>query len=134
MNLWKALECEESVTEDTYTFVTPDSFEDFEGGVSLEISSQCNADFVDSLGDTCAVYGEFGWCYSQSAEFFVYFGVPDADGVYETGLNCPQCGCGADGAENLNNILADSDTRKPFEGPILKQWVPWLHFFYLSET
>ena len=109
------------MTEDTYTFVTPDSFEDFEGGVSLEISSQCNADFVDSLGDTCAKYGEFGWCSSEGAEFFVYFGVTDADGVYETGLNCPQCGCGADGAENLYDRLADSDNRKPFEGSILKQ-------------
>ena len=124
MNLWKALECEES--EDTYTFVIPDSFVDFVdflGGVSLEISSQCNADFVDSNGDTCASYSAF--CNAGgSAEFLLYYGVKDADGVLETGLNCPECGCGADGAENLYDWLADSDNRKPFEGPILKQWFP----------
>ena len=127
LNLWKALECE------AYTFVTPDSFNYVETGVSLTVSNQCNEDFADTDGDGCAMYSEYGWC-DQNAEFHVYYGVTNANGVFETGLNCPQCGCTANGAESLYDRLADSDNRKPFNGPISKQWVQCLYFLYLSET
>ena len=28
------------------------------------------------------------------------------NGAFETGLNCPQCGCGTNGVENLNDVPA----------------------------
>ena len=125
--LEKALECE------AYTFVTPDSFNYIETGISLTVSNQCNTDFDDIDGDGCSMYGEYDWC-NENAEFHVYFGVTNADGVMHTGLNCPECGCTANGAESLYDRVADLDNRKPFEGPISKQWVPCLYFLYLSET
>ena len=114
MNLLKALEC------GTYTFVTPDTFIYYESGLSLKVSSECNADFADKDGDSCERYAEAGWC-NQYLEWLVWFGATNENGVFETGLNCPQSGCGANGAENLNDILADSENRKPFDGNLSKE-------------
>ena len=127
LNPWKALECSQ-----TYTFVTPDNWSSVESGVSYEVSSKCNDDFADKDGDDCARYASTGWC-NFSAQFQVKYGVINADGVFETGLNCRACGCGADGAETLYDRM-ESDNRKPSEGPISKQWVPNLSFLYLTET
>merc|ERR1712150_363010 len=43
----EALEC------GTYTFVTPDTFHPAHSGLSLKVSSECNADFADKDGDSC---------------------------------------------------------------------------------
>ena len=79
----KALEC------GTYTFVTPDTFNYIESGLSLKVSSECNADFADKDGDSCEMYGEYGWC-NKHLEWLVWFGATNENGVFETGLNCPQ--------------------------------------------
>ena len=89
------LECE----AETYTFVTPNS--------SLTVSNQCNEDFLDRGRDGCKILALDGYC-GKHAEILVELGVTNADGVFETALNCPQCGCGADGAVKLYDRLADS--------------------------
>ena len=104
LNLWKALECD-STHSGTYKFVTPGTFVYFESGVSLEVSSECNADFVDKVGENCDDYAH--GCHNTHVESLVYGGATNANGILETGLNCPKCGCWADGAENLNDLLAD---------------------------
>ena len=85
----------------------------------MKVSSECNEDFVDNDWVSCEGYSSLG-CENQ-VEALVFYGVTNANGVLETSLNCPQCGCGADGAENLNDLLADSDNRKPFDGPPSKE-------------
>ena len=67
LNLWKALEC------GTYTFVTPDTFNYIESGLSLKVSSECNADFAVKDEDSCEMYGECGWC-NKHLEWLVWFG------------------------------------------------------------
>jgi len=105
--------------DQTYTFVTPDWWWAVETGVSYEVSSKCNDDFADIDGDDCTRYAESGWC-NYSAQFQVKYGINNADGFFETGLNCRACGCGADGAETLHE-RNESDNRKPSEDAVSKQ-------------
>jgi len=55
-----------------------------------------------------------------SAQGHFYYGVTNADGVFETALNCRACGCGPDGAENFYDRI-DSEDRKPSKGAVSKQ-------------
>ena len=98
-----------------YTFVLPDDFHvyynnEVSGGQALEFSKLCNADFVDSDGWNCAEFAENGFC-EDSADNMVYYATENADGIWETGLQCPQCGCGDDGAVNLNDLYAADGDR-----------------------
>ena len=109
LNHSKALDCPD------YTFVTPDNYSWVQSGLSRQYSSRCNADFADIDGDDCNDYAEEGWCNWYS-EDFVYYSIKNSDGIWETGLQCPQCGCGAGGAANLYDVYADSGNRKPTDG------------------
>jgi len=86
----------------------------------LEVSSKCNDGFADRDGDGCVRYAAAGWCDYLSAQGHVNYGVINANGVFETALNCRACGCGADGAENLYDRI-ESENRKPSEGAVSKQ-------------
>ena len=48
---------------------------------------------------------EIPWIFLLT--FFVGFAVANEHDILETGLQCSQCGCGADGAANLNDVYAE---------------------------
>ena len=64
-------------------------------GETLKISKVCNPDFVDGFGDACWKYDSEGWCYNEDQKYFVTWGTyyDSTEQIYQTGLNCPQCGC-----------------------------------------
>ena len=78
----------------------------FAMGESIELSNLCNPNWVDGVeSDDCEYYKKLGMC-EDSAEYFVKYGVFNDNGIIETALNCPQCGCDTGGAANLNDIYA----------------------------
>ena len=115
----KVLDCEAKAS--SYTFVVPDdnwymvdwNAPDFIGssfqvGDSLEFSDSCNPDFEDSDGEGCEIYGNLTYSYcAYTASFFFEYAVVNQHGIWETGLQCPECGCGSDGAANLNDVYAE---------------------------
>ena len=108
----RALECNKSY----YEFTLPDDFEmyynyDVTGGQTHKFSELCNADFVSSDGHNCAAHAAAGFC-EDTAFGMVYYATENADGIWETALQCPQCGCGAGGAVNLNDLYAEDDNKK----------------------
>ena len=46
----------------------------------------------------------------SSVRHFVFFGNVNTNGILETTLQCPQCGCGAKGAANLNDHYIEEQT------------------------
>ena len=84
---------------------------DISGGQTHKFSELCNADFVSSDGYNCEEHAEKGYCEDDAFEM-VYYASENTDGIWETGLQCPQCGCGADGAVNLNDLYVDDDNKK----------------------
>ena len=114
--LTKVLNCPANV--DSYTFVIPDDqwysiadldndYEMLNEGESIQISNLCNPDFVDFSGWNCELYDIRNYC-SVGAKQFLSYAVKNEHGIWETGLQCPQCGCDIDGAANLNDIVADT--------------------------
>ena len=99
---------------DSYTFVRPDDnrgwriwskeslFEDFEIGHSIQVSESCNPNFL-LYGRPCNYITNF--CNTPVNSLLTY-GNWNINGLYETALQCPQCGCGAEGAANLNDLYA----------------------------
>ena len=81
------------------------------GGQTHKFSTLCNADFVASDGYNCDEHFEYGYC-EDAAFTMVYYASENTDGIWETGLQCPQCGCGAGGAVNLNDLYAEGDNKK----------------------
>ena len=47
---------------------------------------------------------------NKSAKASVYYGNFNTNGILETPLQCPQCGCGATGAANLNELNIEEET------------------------
>ena len=108
----EVLDCEEDKTN-SYTFVIPADdwymYSDYdygEMGEELEFSTNCNPDFKDTDGDNCDYYINEGYC-DGSAQFYIRYSNVNEHGILENGLNCPQCGCGADGPVNLNDVYAE---------------------------
>ena len=67
-------------------------------GETVKISEVCNPDFKDGFGDGCSMYPDMGWCldgiWTYTQEDFLYYGRYDpTEQTFQTGLNCPQCGC-----------------------------------------
>ena len=111
--LAEVLDCKEKTN--SYSFVFTDELLDYEylgliidyeAGESMEFSALCNPDFTDSDGDDCEFLSNGGYC-DNSAYFFIKYSTVNEHGIHETGLQCPQCGCGADGAVNLNDVYAE---------------------------
>ena len=110
MNKWSDLLAEDCKAT-SYTFVIPgDDWWAVGGyiykGQSFEFSAICNPDFKDIDGWDCKDYSEYGYC-DTSAHFLFYYSIYDEHDILETALQCPQCGCGSDGAANLNDVYAD---------------------------
>ena len=81
------------------------------GGETLSFSSTCNPDFEDKDGTGCYEYARKNYCnaYKTHRIWFVNFASQNEDGIWETGLQCPECGCGANGATDLNSLSAEYD-------------------------
>ena len=67
-------------------------------GETVKVSDVCNPDFKDGFGDGCSMYPDMGWCldgiWTYTQEDFLYYGRYDpTEQTFQTGLNCPQCGC-----------------------------------------
>ena len=82
----------------------------------IKLSEICNPNFRSSVGYTCSQLSE-SFCAERKNNMI---GVTQLLGqanqrawhtsgepVWETYLNCPICGCGSNGADNLNNIIQD---------------------------
>ena len=61
-------------------------------GDTVIISTECDPDFTDGYGDDCSLYLQEGCC-SETQQYFLKWSILTSDGSYQTGLNCPQCGC-----------------------------------------
>ena len=72
----------------------------------MQFSGSCNPDFVDVDGDDCNEYHMLNSCSTWSIKSQVRFAKPNEEGYYETGLNCPQCGCESNVGVNLNDLYA----------------------------
>ena len=76
------------------SFVVDSTGTEIAVGDTIKISNVCNPNFIDGWGDGCATYASEGWCTNEDQEYFVKWSTYDAtEQTYQTGLNCPQCGC-----------------------------------------
>ena len=88
-------------------------YQELSKGHSWQVSTLCNSDFKNALGADCEDHRP-GTTWCEFAEDLVIYGVVNEHGILETGLQCPQCGCGADGAVNLNDVYAEKGTSTNF--------------------
>ena len=112
----------------TYTFVIPEPVKEgwvwynqlidwpfklkiFETGQSLTFSGSCNPDlefFYRGHNYSCETAKSVhfvGFC-SYPVRDLIAWASYNTNGHWETWLQCPQCGCGAKGAANLNDLYA----------------------------
>ena len=75
----------------------------WEQGHTFVVSEKCNPNFVDPAGVDCEKYAKNKWC-GDRVELLIHHGVLNTNGILETIRQCPQCGCGEDGAANLNEL------------------------------
>ena len=122
----KALKChqEDKYVEDSYTFVIPYDNDDWyvtnynrtdpdsvyspvflTPGESLKVSKLCNPNFKVYGIYPCETIGATGSC-NASVQNHVAVGHFNKNGFVETFLQCPECGCGPEGAPNLNDLYA----------------------------
>ena len=118
----KALKCYEASNEaaeddaeaasDSYTFVIPENGWGsmalggyLELGQSIEVSRLCNPNFK-LRGQDCDFWAYRNIC-SLRVSHLIMFGHKNSNGFLETVLQCPQCGCGAEGAANLNDLYVE---------------------------
>ena len=72
--------------ESTGTIINP--------GDTAKISKVCNPNFIDGYGDDCAAYASENWCTEEDQAYFLEWSIYNpTKQSYQTGLNCPQCGC-----------------------------------------
>ena len=59
-------------------------------------SKSCNPEFKDVYGRNCAFLAENDGCtlFKTAAEELILSSTPNKDSIWETALQCPQCGCG----------------------------------------
>ena len=76
---------------------------DFKGGTDLRISRLCNPNHVGHASwHTCAYHKRNEHC--DDPYTIIGTGKFTSDGYLETLLSCPQCGCGANGARDINDF------------------------------
>ena len=85
-----------------------DSWIVFDIGRSIQVSNSCNPNFTyfRSSAEDCDAIKEFVNGCDATVEGLIYNGVWNENGHLETFLQCPQCGCGSEGAVNLNDLYA----------------------------
>ena len=102
---------------DSYTFAIPEenwfirfpNITKLEPGQTLTISGSCNPNFVTGSPEypfTCKNVEEFEYICNWWVTYLVRYGLYNENGHLETILQCPQCGCGAEGAANVNDLYA----------------------------
>ena len=102
-------EDEDNSVPDQYAFVMPESWlifqsgESVELGQSVEFSGTCNPNFEAWL--TCENAQDYNLC-TLSVQAIFNYGTYNENNHFETFLQCPQCGCGAQGAVNINDLYA----------------------------
>lgn len=74
-----------------------------EFGQSIQVSGSCNPNFVDNNNWSCEAVTPF--C-KLPVSTLIYNGSWNTNGIFETLLQCPQCGCGSEGAIDLNDHYA----------------------------
>ena len=67
-------------------------------------SKSCNPEFKDVYGRNCAFLAENDGCtlFVTAGEELILRRTPNKDSIWETALQCPQCGCGPEGAFKLD--------------------------------
>ena len=104
-------EDEDNSVPDQYAFVMPESWlifqsgESVELGQSVEFSGTCNPNFEAWL--TCENAQDYNLC-TLSVQAMFNYGTYNENNHFETFLQCPQCGCGAQGQTS-----ADKDSESP---------------------
>ena len=100
----------------SYTFVLPTSWfqlagkKFFEVGHSFQVSASCNPNYIINdwrvnLNYNCDFIKKNNGCTFPVRSLFNYSKL-NTNGHLETFLQCPQCGCGSEGAANLNDLYA----------------------------
>ena len=122
----------------SYTFVIPEEklgifgteekwfslfpqFNVLESGQSLTFSGSCNPNFEfyhRNMHYSCENAVSRPKLCTNPVHMFVAWAINNTNGHLETYLQCPQCGCGAEGAANLNDLYAaeQSGSRKVSDG------------------
>ena len=103
---------------DSYTFAIPEedyhqwylgypSYTELEPGQTLTISGSCNPNFGGPEDPfSCKLLEEHAYICNWWINSLVKHGLYNENGHLETFLQCPQCGCGAESAANLNDLYA----------------------------
>ena len=74
----------------------------FKVGDTVEVSASCNPDYRDLFGRGCEKYKEKKFCKKVEVNI-LFANDKNADGLWQTGQNCPQCGCDEHGPKNIFN-------------------------------
>ena len=83
---------------------------------TIEISKICNPNYKTSGSQMdCDEVFRRGQCESFTVKQHLRAALKNTDGLWETRLNCPQCGCGID-AFDLNEI-AENEGWRTTEAP-----------------
>ena len=82
-----------------------------EAGDSIQVSESCNPNFIHyfflepDIKYNCDEIMNMGLCGTTVLNL-IHYSQWNTDGHLETFLQCPQCGCGSEGAANLNDLYA----------------------------
>ena len=95
-------QCYRYVHSDDY-FLDPETYDYYYEDFTCEftVAIACDPNFVDTVGDDCSRYGSSDWC-DMSNDNMLNYGFLTDEG-FKTALQCPQCGCGANGAINMHD-------------------------------
>ena len=91
----------------SYTYTLPDGHHvfgtDIKDGATVQISTACEPNYVgqDSWHD-CDYHVKYNHCDDPFR--LIFTARVNSDGILETGLSCPEWGCGANGARDINDI------------------------------
>ena len=78
-------------------------------GDTIRLSKVCNAEYKDYWDYDCDDYASKGLCASDvSQSYLLSFAQPSSEESYQTGLNCPQCGCTDSYIKPLTSLWHDN--------------------------
>ena len=90
--------------QDSYTFFRPEF-----NRPSIQVSGSCNPNFIvgnpNNKQYDCDELKDMDACDIKVVDL-INNGQWNTNGILETFLHCPQCGCGSKGAANLNDLYA----------------------------
>ena len=78
-------------------------------GDTVRISKVCNAEYKDYWDYDCDYYASKGLCASVTHQaYLLTLAQPSSEESYQTGLNCPQCGCTDSYIKPLTSLWHDN--------------------------